>query len=107
MLAVSGVNRAAIRGSFLLSAFSTVGGDRVHIGTEAVLSRWNVQGCANCQTHLEAKAVFAVPPAGTGVMAARADVDLADEASYDVEVRTRDWPPPKGSERPRFRLELR
>jgi tyrosinase len=63
---VSGINRAPIRGSFLVSVFGNVGGERVHLGTEAVLSRWNVQYCANCQTHLEVKAVFGVPEAGRG-----------------------------------------
>ena len=66
IVAVSGINRAPIRGSFLVSVFGNVGGERVHLGTEAVLSRWNVQYCANCQTHLEVKAVFGVPEAGRG-----------------------------------------
>jgi len=62
---VSGINRAPIRGSFLVSVFGNVGGERVHLGTEAVLSRWNVQYCANCQTHLEVKAASACRrPAG-------------------------------------------
>jgi tyrosinase len=60
-LHVSGVNRAAIRGSFLISAFAVIDGKPQHLGTEAVLSRWSVQGCANCQTHLEATAVIPLP----------------------------------------------
>ena len=75
---ISGVNRAPIRGSFLISAFARVGGKRVHLGTHGVLSRWSVQGCANCQTHLEVKAHFPVD-----------SLDV-DESKIEVEIRTRD-----------------
>jgi len=67
VLHVSAVNRARIRGSFLISAFGEVDGKVQHLGTEAILSRWSVQGCANCQTHLEVRAAFplhGIPRAG-------------------------------------------
>jgi tyrosinase len=77
---VKGINRGAIRGSFLVSAFATIDGKRQHIGTEAVLSRWNVSGCANCQTHLQTRAAFSLAPlAAAGV--------TPDDV--EVEVRTR------------------
>jgi tyrosinase len=60
VIRVSGINRATIRGSFLISAFANIGGEKVRIGTEAVLSRWNVSGCANCQTHIETKAFISL-----------------------------------------------
>ena len=44
-----------------------------------MLSRWSVEGCANCQTHLEVKAFFGVP-------AALADVASAPE----IKIHTRD-----------------
>jgi tyrosinase len=78
---VSGINRARIRGSFLISAFANVDGKRQHVGTEAVLSRWHVEGCANCQTHLEAKATF-------GLRNIHAETIGKD--NVEVEVRTRD-----------------
>lgn len=78
---VSGINRAPIRGSFLVSVFGNIGGQKVHLGTEAVLSRWSVQYCANCQTHLEVKA-------SVGLQAFQ-DETLRS-ASYEVEIRTRD-----------------
>jgi tyrosinase len=81
VLAVTGVNRGAIRGSFLVSAFATKGGQKLHLGTEAVLSRWTVEGCANCQTHLEVKAFFPVHPA---VAASLGD------PQYEIEIRTHD-----------------
>jgi tyrosinase len=78
---VTGINRAPIRGSFLVSVFANIGGTRVHVGTEAVLSRWSVQYCANCQTHLEVKAFV-------GLHGLRQET--AANATYDVEIRTRD-----------------
>jgi tyrosinase len=78
---VSGLNKAPIRGSFLVAVFGNVGGKRVHLGTEAVLSRWSVQYCANCQTHLEVKAF--IPLRGSLG-------EQVDPASFDVEIRTRD-----------------
>jgi tyrosinase len=101
---VSGINRAPIRGSFLVSAFVTIDGQRHHLGTEAVLSRWSVQGCANCQTHLEVKAFFALHGLNDAT---------ASSAAFDVEIRTRDGvleqpslEGGKGAQR-RFRLEVR
>jgi tyrosinase len=78
---VTGINRAAIRGSFLISVFANIDGKRYHVGTEPVLSRWSVQGCANCQTHLEVKAFI-------GMHSFREE-SLKD-ATYEVEIRTRD-----------------
>ncbi len=79
---VGAINRAAIRGSFVIAAFATVDGERVTLGSEAVLSRWHVQGCANCQTHLRAGANFRLhglePEA------------LEQEDVLEVEVRTHD-----------------
>jgi tyrosinase len=83
MVRVGGIDRGRIRGSFLISAFTNVDGKRQLLGTEAVLSRWHVEGCANCQTHLEAKATFGLH----GLRAAT--VDKA-EFQVEVEVRTRD-----------------
>lgn len=90
VIAVSGINRGNIAGSFLVSAFGTTGGQRVHLGTEAFLSRWNVADCANCQTHLEVKAFFDVPPETAGLMPGVTKGMLANTSSYTVEVRTHD-----------------
>jgi tyrosinase len=120
VIAVSGINRGNISGSFLVSAFGTTGGQRVHLGTEAILSRWNVSECANCQTHLEVKAFFEVPPAASGLMRAATEDMLSDTSSYDVEVHTRAGvitpggaPSASGGQRamigdqPDFRFEIR
>jgi tyrosinase len=78
---VAGINRARVRGSFLVSAYVSIGGKELCIGAEAVLSRWNVQGCANCQTHLETKAFFPLPPLAGETVA---------KPNVKVKVRTRD-----------------
>ncbi|PHH90204.1 hypothetical protein CDD83_4248 [Cordyceps sp. RAO-2017] len=57
-LVVSGVNRAAISGSFTVSVWATRPGDGARaqlIGLEPVLSRWHVKGCANCLNHLDVR----------------------------------------------------
>jgi tyrosinase len=81
VIRVSGINRARIRGSFLISAYANIGGRRYHVGTEAVLSRWSVQYCANCQTHLEAGAF--IPLHGFRE-------ESLKNAEYEVELHTRD-----------------
>lgn len=124
VVAVTGINRAPIRGSFLVSVFGNVGGQRVHLGTEAVLSRWNVQYCANCQTHLEVRSFVNVQPSRNQALAAASAEALGTTDTYDVEIHTRDGiitdpqlrpgagvlavtePPPSTSGR-LFRLEVR
>lgn len=64
VIKVSRINKAPVRGSFVVSAFANINGERVHLGSEAILSRWNSQYCANCQTHLEVKAFFELPKLG-------------------------------------------
>ncbi len=61
VIKISRINKAPISGSFTVSAFVTVGGEKLLLGTEAILSRWNSQYCSNCQTHLEVKAFFKLP----------------------------------------------
>lgn len=60
VLVVSNINRANIGGSFLVHAWASLpdggsDGNKVLVGTEAVLSRWHVSGCINCQKHLEVR----------------------------------------------------
>jgi tyrosinase len=72
------------QGSFMISAYATIEGERDNLGTEAVLSRWNVQGCANCQTHLETKAFI-----GLHRFPAALIEGLIKDDALDVEARTR------------------
>lgn len=54
-LQLSGVSRGAIRGSFVVAAWTkdAHGKPDQLLGAEPVLSRWHVAGCANCQNHLD------------------------------------------------------
>jgi tyrosinase len=78
---VSRINKAPIRGSFMVSAYIMLNGKREHLGTEAVLSRWNSQFCANCQTHLEVKAFFELP-----MVEGKLVQSLEDNAYKNVEI---------------------
>lgn len=56
-VSISGINRASASGSFAISlwAFTSNSAPPELVGAEAVLSRWHVGGCANCQNHLEVR----------------------------------------------------
>jgi len=54
------------------------------IGAEAVLSRWHVAGCANCQNHLAIQAHIPLPEAWTE--------DDVQKARVYVRLHTRDQP---------------
>lgn len=58
---VSGVDRSKVAGSFIIAAYREVNGVQQLVGVDAVLSRWTVSGCANCQTHLRVAAHFPAP----------------------------------------------
>ena len=81
---VSGINRAKIAGSFVISAFANDDGKREYVGTNAVLSRWHVEGCMNCQNHLEAKATFPLAYDSAHFLAE----DAQARGGIEVEVRT-------------------
>jgi len=55
---ISGINKAPIKGSFLVAAYAKIENKNILVGINSVLSRWAVKGCANCQTHLEVKTTF-------------------------------------------------
>jgi tyrosinase len=58
LLQVSGISKGAISGSFVVAAHANVKGKKHLVGVRSVLSRHAIQGCANCQTHLNVKAHF-------------------------------------------------
>jgi tyrosinase len=79
---VAGLDRTNIRGSFLITAYADIDGERRLLGHEAVLSRWHVAGCSNCLNHLKVSTDFRLPaPAAAAAEASQA---------VHVEVRTRD-----------------
>jgi tyrosinase len=84
LLRVHGINRAAISGSFLISTWVSdpkdPNGSKRLLDVEAVLSRWHVSGCANCQNHLSVKAF--VPLHGLSP-------EEAKNSEFEVRVHTR------------------
>ena len=76
-LHVGGVDRSKLMGSFLIAAYADVDGERRLVGVEPVLSRWHVDGCANCQNHLKASADFRIAS------------DVAEANGVEVEIHTR------------------
>lgn len=58
VLAAGGVDRGAISGSFVISAWAVDNNGPRLVGVEPVLSRWKSSGCKNCHNHQEAGAHF-------------------------------------------------
>ena len=84
-LAIGGLNRGRVRGSFVVSTWATIGGRRQLLGTDAVLSRNHTEGCANCQNHLTVGAY--VPLYGLG------HAEDYDDANVEVVVHTHEGAP--------------
>ena len=74
---IGGIDRSKTRGSFLIATWADLEGKKQLIGIEPVLSRWQVLGCANCQTKLRISADLPLP-------------STADQKSVAVELHTRD-----------------
>jgi tyrosinase len=74
---VGGLDRSKIAGSFLIVAYAETDGRNELVGVEPVLSRWNVGGCANCQTRLKTTADFPIA------------ADLAESGAVRVLIHTR------------------
>ncbi len=110
-LHVSRINKAPLRGSFIVAAYRNSAEGKELIGYKTVLSRWDSGSCINCQTHLEVKAAFHIPapaPAAGLLAAAPETVD-----NYSVDLITRDHNQPNAHllaarlvEKP-YRLEIR
>ena len=63
---VAGIDRSKIAGSFVVAAYEEVGGEHRLVGAEAILSRWTVAGCANCQGRLRATSNFPIASSELG-----------------------------------------
>jgi tyrosinase len=89
-LHVSGINRTAYQGSFIVVAYATeqqADGttSKRYLGHESVLSRYDVTRCANCLTHVEVVAHF--PLHGVAVDAVQAGgyhVELVHRTGVDI-----------------------
>jgi len=58
----SNISKTRIRGSFIIEGYLPIpGGEDLYLGSACVLSRWNLEGCSNCQKHLNVAAYFDIP----------------------------------------------
>jgi tyrosinase len=107
---VDGLDRSKLRGSFVISAFADVGGEMIAIGHEAVLSRWHVDGCANCMAHLTASADFPLPTEATAARDAKTDTVRVRVTTRNEVLRSRDsgvFAESLTGESPAFTVEIR
>lgn len=90
---VSNVSRADYDGSFVIrTAVELPDGRIVEIGREAVLSRWSVAGCANCQDHLNEQSFIAIDEKTMATLKGgkRSDKDVKN--SVRVYIQSREFP---------------
>jgi tyrosinase len=100
MVKVSGITRDNISGSFVVDTWAVKGtgsaSQHVLIHSEPVLSRWGIQGCANCQNHLELKVYAPVHKDALD--------DHPEEWTYRSNVRDRNT---SGVAKPKLALHVR
>ena len=100
-LHVSRINKAPLRGSFIVAAYHNTPEGQELIGFKSVLSRWDSGSCINCQTHLEVKAAFPIPKAATDNLLATGTAS----DSFSIELITRDHNLPNAARLAALRVE--
>ena len=90
MKRVYGINRAEYKGSFVIKTFANGPNhpEPVLICAEPILSRWSVEGCANCQTNLKAESI--VPIDEEILMLLTGDARSTDGIKYYATIQTYD-----------------
>lgn len=83
---VHNVNRVDYPGSFVIRTFAKDhAGNKIEIGREAVLSRQNIAGCANCQNKLDVQSLV---PIYQGLLDTLRGDKRAEEIEYWAEIHT-------------------
>jgi tyrosinase len=113
ILHVSRINKAPLRGSFIIVATTQKGGERQVIGYKSVLNRWDSGFCANCQTHQEVKAAFPLTTLNQNLLNGLNGLNDLTEDDFSIEIIMRDHNAPQAAklaalavEKP-YKLELR
>ena len=102
MKRVRNINRAQYPGSFVVRTIATrPNGEEVEIGWDAILSRWGITGCANCQLTLDVESYV---PIDTNLAAALRGPDGKDsDVTYKAVIHTHHdsalLAPPDGNDR--------
>ncbi|KAH8805271.1 putative tyrosinase [Xylogone sp. PMI_703] len=77
---IHNINRAQYPGSFVIRTFAIdSSGRKVEIGRDAILSRWNTAGCANCQDKLNAESYVPIDAIMLGALQGK------DGANADIQ----------------------
>ncbi|KAF5691717.1 tyrosinase [Fusarium circinatum] len=84
---VHNVSRADYVGSFVIRTHVELpSGEKVEIGREAVLSRWNVAGCRNCQDHLNENSFIAIDNKTMEVL--KGNIDDEAKINFHVQIQS-------------------
>jgi len=84
---VHNINRAQYPSSFVIRLYARgYDGKEVEVGREAILSRSNLEGCANCQNHLNVEMHVPIDPVTLERLAGPTKADV----EWVVKVHTRD-----------------
>ena len=85
---IKGINCAQYRGSFVTRTYATTpSGKEIEVGKEVVISRWYVDGCANCKNKLEVRSYVPIH----NELATALREDKTDEVvKYNVRIHTTD-----------------
>ena len=60
VLRIHNINRVNYSGSFVIRTYAKYKNRRVEIGRDAILSRYNLTGCANCQYNEEVESLVPI-----------------------------------------------
>ncbi|CEI60317.1 Tyrosinase [Fusarium venenatum] len=84
---VHDINRSDYAGSFVIRTHIKLpNGSTVEVGREAVLNRWNVAGCSNCQNHLNENSFI---PIDGKTMDNLKGENGTDNIKFEVQIQTR------------------
>jgi tyrosinase len=85
---VDNISRADHMGSFVIRTLAQLpNGEEVEIGRDAVLSRWHVAGCSNCQGHLDEHSFIAIDEALLKALGLERKEDLKDKLRVHIQDR--------------------
>jgi len=92
IIRVRDISRNQYKGSFVIRLYARLhDGKEVEVGREPVLSRWNIDGCRNCQNHL--KVTMYVPIDAPALELLKGPVGLTGqkaEINWVVKIQTHD-----------------
>ncbi|RKL31424.1 hypothetical protein BFJ72_g11058 [Fusarium proliferatum] len=87
---VHNVSRADYAGSFVIRTHVELpSGEKVEVGREAVLSRWNVAACRNCQDHLDENSFIAIDDKTMEVL--KGNADDKEKIKFHVQIQSREF----------------